>query len=444
MQIYQQTLFEHNPDLLEQLFLSTDLGGLYRVLPLDSIINAIQLPRYEVSGLGRPSRLTVRGGVCLMVLKHYLGISDEKLLNRMNTDWSMQYFCGFQLNAGEQIKDKNLVSTWRTYLGAHLDVKALQYIQAAAYKQHLTQTHICMMDATVFESYIAYPTDIKLLWRSCTEVYEWICKISKEQKLRKPRMNFASQREKYHNHQKSRKKSRKREKKLRRTLIKFLLRLLERLDYLQNKYQLRFNPKSLNRLSVVKEIFNQQQLRLLSLEQKIMDRIVSLHKPYLRPIVRGKEIKPVEFGAKVHMMQVDGVNFIERLSYDAFNESRRLQSSIFMHRKMFGKLRQLGADQIYATNENRKYCTKNGIATSFHPKGKQKFTDQMTILKKEIGTARSTRMEGSFGNEKNHYALQKIKARNQTTETAWIMFGVFTANIVAMSKRIKQSKPKAA
>jgi len=26
------------------------------------------------------------------------------------------------------------------------------------------------------------------------------------------------------------------------------------------------------------------------------------HKPYVRPIVRGKEVKPVEFGAKVNML----------------------------------------------------------------------------------------------------------------------------------------------
>jgi hypothetical protein len=52
----------------------------------------------------------------------------------------------------------------------------------------------------------------------------------------------------------------------------------------------------------------------------IKDRIVSLSKPYIRPIIRGKEIKAVEFGAKVNKLQVDGISFIERFSYDAFNE----------------------------------------------------------------------------------------------------------------------------
>jgi hypothetical protein len=54
--------------------------------------------------------------------------------------------------------------------------------------------------------------------------------------------------------------------------------------------------------------------------KKVADRIVSLYKPYIRPIVRGKENKSVEFGIKVHMMQVDGINIIEHYSYDAYNE----------------------------------------------------------------------------------------------------------------------------
>ncbi|WP_438263992.1 hypothetical protein [Arenibacter palladensis] len=34
--------------------------------------------------------------------------------------------------------------------------------------------------------------------------------------------------------------------------------------------------------------------------KKQQDSIVSMDRPYIRPMVRGKEIKPVEFGAKVN------------------------------------------------------------------------------------------------------------------------------------------------
>ena len=35
---------------------------------------------------------------------------------------------------------------------------------------------------------------------------------------------------------------------------------------------------------------------------------------------RGRETKSVEFGAKVNNIQIDGISFIEHLSFKAFNE----------------------------------------------------------------------------------------------------------------------------
>ena len=54
----------------------------------------------------------------------------------------------------------------------------------------------------------------------------------------------------------------------------------------------------------------------------------------------------------------------------------------------------------------------------------------------EIGKQRATVLEGSFGNEKNHYLLQKVKAANQANEIIWIFFGIMTCNAVQIAKRI--------
>ena len=54
--------------------------------------------------------------------------------------------------------------------------------------------------------------------------------------------------------------------------------------------------------------------------ESIPNRIVSVSKPYIRPIVRGKETKTVEFGAKCNNILIDGISFIEKLSFNAFNE----------------------------------------------------------------------------------------------------------------------------
>ena len=53
--------------------------------------------------------------------------------------------------------------------------------------------------------------------------------------------------------------------------------------------------------------------------RKVSDCIVSIDRYYVCPIVRGKETKSVEFGAKVNNIQIDGISFIEHLSFKAFN-----------------------------------------------------------------------------------------------------------------------------
>ena len=85
------------------------------------------------------------------------------------------------------------------------------------------------------------------------------------------------------------------------------------------------------------------------------DRIVSIDRHYLRPIIRGKETKSVEFGAKVNNIQIDGISFIEHISFKAFNEGVRLKDCIRLQQQLTGvRVKALAADSIYANNANRR------------------------------------------------------------------------------------------
>jgi hypothetical protein len=61
-----------------------------------------------------------------------------------------------------------------------------------------------------------------------------------------------------------------------------------------------------------------------------------------------------------------------------------------------------------------------------------------------ITKERATRLEGSFGKEKEHYYLKKIKARTKETETIWIFFGIHTANALENGRRIAKTLKQAA
>ena len=92
--------------------------------------------------------------------------------------------------------------------------------------------------------------------------------------------------------------------------------------------------------------------------ESITDRIVSVTKPYVRPIVRGKEAKNEEFGAKCNNILADGISFIEKLSFNAFNEVTRLPHCIKMHKRLFGvDVKKIVGDASYVGNTNREMCT---------------------------------------------------------------------------------------
>ena len=223
-------------------------------------------------------------------------------------------------------------------------------------------------------------------------------------------------------------------------------RLLELHKDIVEQKKVSLSNKQKQQLLTITKVYEQQHDKAYGKVEQIKDRIVSLSKHYMRRIVRGKEAKAVEFGCKVNKLQVDGLSFIEHFSYDAFNEGTRLKSCIALHHELFGKCSHHSADKIYATNENRKYCTGENITTNFIPKGRQKeeHVEQSKVMRAVLDKERGTRLEGSFGNEKNHYLLQRVNARNATTEKCWIFFGMMTANAAIISGRREKALKKAA
>jgi transposase, IS5 family len=438
-------LFSHQ-NLINERFAQTDLGQLYLSIPFDALSSTIAVPKSSISGKGCKPWFDVKGGLALQFLKHYLGLSDELLIERINTDWSMQLFCGIQLKPTEVIKDTNLPSYWRGYIGQSLDIKAMQEQFVASWKPYLNDTNFSSEDATCYESRISFPTPAKLIWDCCNKTYNSYNAIKKQLKQRISRCNYARRKKEFLSYQKTKKKTKKAEKKLIKKLLKFLLRLLDLHKQVVEQNTVSLSLKQQAQMLTITKVYEQQHSKVYGHVDKIDDRIVSLSKPYIRPIVRGKETKAVEFGAKVNKLQVDGISFIEHFSYDAFNEGTRLKNCIDLHQQLFGRCTHHSADKIYATNANRTHCTSKKIVTNFEPKGKQKaaHVEQSKTMRAILNKDRGTRLEGSFGNEKNHYQLQKVNARNAITEKCWIFFGMMTANASIITNRRQALLKKAA
>lgn len=416
-------------------FLQTDLGLIYRVIPWGELIRVFKLKQHKV---GRKGFFSPQGKLALMFLKHYGCCSDRKLIEQLNGNSHWQFFCGILIRPEALIQDFKLVSKIRGELAKRLRrcSHAVQKELARYWKPYMKQTNVVLTDATCYESSVRYPTDQKLLWECVEWAYFELWDACKALKIRKPRTKFLRWQLRYQTYSRKRKRRIQERRSLTRGLLRLLEKLLEELDRLAQEHQWEYSPRHLARRKNVDQVFNQQYPYFYQ-GLKPKGRILSLSKPYLRPIIRGKEVKSVEFGAKVNKIQVDGINFVQRLDFNAFNEGTCLRNSIFLARRLFGRVDVIGADAIYATNKNRKYCTGQKISTDFKRKGRAgKYEAERKLLAKNVRKERATRLEGSFGNEKNHYLLHRIGARTKENEELWIFFGIHTANALNIGRRM--------
>ena len=420
-------------------YLESERGKIYQVIPWEGLIKSLKLKEPRK---GRGAYFRPQGKLALMFLKAYTGLSDRKLIEHFNGSIEYQMFCGVFLGP-ERLPDFKFVSRIRTELSSKLQISTVQQVFAKAWKPYIQHPNIVLEDATCYESYLRYPTNIKLIWECVDWMYGQMKLTCKYLKIRTPRTKYLEQKDKYFAYMRKRKKPWNQTVKRTRSLLHLLNKLIEQQEKIEDQYRIwiTFPEKYYKRKRVIRKVLSQQQ-KMFQTKSSLPGRIVSIAKDYVRPIVRGKEVKKVEFGAKVNMIQVDGTNFIEHLDFDPFNEGTRLRNSVWYARTLFGKITHISADDIYATNANRLYCNDLNIVTNFKRKGRAgKHEDHRQIIASELRKERATRMEGSFGTEKQHYSLDKIKARTELNEFLWIFMGVHTANAVRIAKRMAQEDP---
>lgn len=425
---------EENFNLLYNRFLESDLGKIYSSIPWDELVLAFDL---KESRKGPDCLFSPKGKLALMFLKNYAGCSDKRLIEQLNANTHYQLFCNFLLPIEDSIANFKIVSQIRTELSAKLDVKKAQKVLASNWLSFMTELNHATTDATCYESEVRYPTNIKLLWESVDWSYHQMKLMCKYQKTQLPRTKYLKWKPRYFEYSRKRRRSKKDTRILTRALLNLLNKLNDCLDQVESVGCIELPDKYYRRRKIIRKVYN-QQLSLFTTGKSPKDRIVSISKDYIRPIVRGKEIKKVEFGAKVNKVQIDGINFIEHISFNAFNEGTHYKSSVRLVQELTKtKLTIMGADAIYANNKNRKFATSNNIRTDFCRKGRAgKHEAERKQLAAMIKKERASRLEGSFGKEKEHYHLKKIKARTQQNEILWIFFGIHVANALEIGRRM--------
>lgn len=290
-----------------------------------------------------------------------------------------------------------------------------------------------IVDATCAPADIRYPTDCSLLNEGREKLEAIIDDLFEPFKKRmdKPRTYRQNARKEYLNLAKAKKPK---PKAIRRAIgkqLRYIQRDLKTIAKLQSINSKRLSQKQLKELEVIQTLYQQQKFMYDTKTHRIVDRIVSINQPHVRPIVRGKVVSDTEFGAKIAISLVDGYAFVDKLSWDNFHEGVELKESIENYRCRFGAYPKFViGDKLFRNHANIQYCKERGIHLSGPRLGRPpKEPDKKQYrLERSLEKIRNA-VEGKFGEGKRCYQLGRIMAKRQETSESVIMLQFLVMNL---------------
>jgi hypothetical protein len=270
-----------------------------------------------------------------------------------------------------------------------------------------------LLDATVSPADIRYPQDLSLL-NEARENTEQMIEAIWEKGDRQGHKTDYSRKKARRNYLTVAKQKRPGYAKIRKAIGQQLEYIKKNIDTLGRIFMVSgvdvLPERKLIRIMVICELYRQQQKMYEMRTHTCEDRIVSLRQPHIRPMVRGKSGRPYEFGQKISASVVGGYTFIDRQSYDSFNEGIMLKECVERYRLRYGYYPEaVLADKLYRNRENLRYCKDHGIRLSGPRLGRPKKkpteneTNQAAIDSRERNT-----IEGRFGNAKRRFGLDLI------------------------------------
>jgi IS5 family transposase len=255
---------------------------------------------YFPSAVGKPA-LPARLVVGILYLKHAFGLSDEAVVAMWVENPYWQYFCGMQYFQHKLPFHPTSLIKWRKRMGeAGCERLLKELIEVAITEEIIEEKDLkkVIVDTTVQEKAITYPTDAKLQHKarllllkqakkSGIELRQSYLRLGKQALFCGSRYVAAKQM----------KRARKQFKLVRRYLG---------CVYRDIKRQLGKNP---NLTADFNDLLD-NTARLLSQKREDKNKLYSLHAPEVECIAKGKAHKKYEFGVKVGIATTHKNNFV--------------------------------------------------------------------------------------------------------------------------------------
>ena len=421
-------------------------------------------------GFGAPAK-PFRMALGALIIKARLGLTDEELVEQLKENPYLQFFIGLEAFQYSAPFDPSMMVYFRKRLpeavvndcNERIVRHGLKVIRSSdsqdpgddngtggggstnpasqpkpSSQQQPNQGSL-LIDATCVPVDIRHPTDLSLL-NEAREVTETLIDAMhpqvRESFGHKPRTHRKQARQQF---LAVAKKKRPRINKIRKAIKQQLGHLKRNLASIDGLIAcggclLAAGRHIYQKLLVISELVRQQTILYHADSRSIPDRIVSLCQAHIRPIVRGKARCNVEFGAKISISVTgEGFTFLDRLSYDPYNEGEDLKAQAMAYRRRYGHYPEvICADQIYRTRTNRAFCQRHGIRLSGPRLGRPKNDPELAAAEKQqfIDDQRQRNaVEGKIGQGKRRFGLGLIREKLSATQGSSIALNVLAMNL---------------
>ncbi len=390
---------------------------------------------------GMPAK-PLRTALGSLLIQKQLQFSDRELVEEIRENPYFQYFIGLPGYQDAMPFVPSLLVEFRKRLTAEMLEEINEMIIAYNAPDdppptdggddnagNETNSGTLILDATCAPQNISYPQDVNLLNEAREKLEKMIDIICYEQNHYKPRTYRRKARKDYLNLAKCKKRTARKIRKAIKAQLQYIRRDLGYIDAFLKEIDLCDGLSK--QLATIRTLVEQQQYMYDNKVHSVPDRIVSISQPYIRPIVRGKAKAPVEFGAKIDLsIDENGIARLERLSFDAYNESDVLITAVENYKNRTGHYpERVLVDQIYRNRTNRTFCTGHGIRISGPALGRPKKDNKVDKKQEYIDNNDRIEIERAFSLAKRRYGLGLITAKLDTTTRSSIALSIIAMNV---------------
>ena len=389
----------------------------------------------------------------LMIQKQY-GYSDRELLEQITENPYYQYFVGLPGFQNEPPYVPSLLVEFRKRLNDEIMMEINEMIIAfnspddpgpgnggGSGSDDVTpdqpeNSGTIILDATCAPQNISNPQDVNLLNKVRENLEGMIDELCYEYGYYRPRTYRKKARRDYLNLAKCKRRTAKKIRKAIKQQLQYVRRDFGYVEWLLEEGA-ELSTKRRQRYEVLRQVYEQQRYMYENEVHTVPDRIVSISQPYVRPIVRGKAGAPVEFGAKLDLsIDERGMARLEKLSFDAYNESDVLIGAIERYRERTGHYPERAlVDKIYRNRENLAFCRLHGIRLSGPSLGRTKKNALIDKKSEYVDNADRIVVERSFSLAKRCYGLGRIMTKLDVTTRSSIALSILVMNVSRIASR---------